>query len=350
MTVYIILVILIFVSHGIVNKLDMNDNTKKKVFLIFTGLLFILLASLRHESVGADTSDYWLDYEVGRSATFKEVITNWGENKAYYWLNGIFSRTGAPIQVWFGFLGLAAVGPVFYLIYKYSDNLLFSVLLYLIVGTYMFTLAGLKQTVAMTFLIFAFVQVVNRKPLLFLLFVAIATFFHQTSIVFIIVYPLAKIKSLQLQTVLYSAMTLLAFFNAVPILQTVIDFLDNEHYESYLNEDSQYSLVSFSIQLLMLLVCLLYSKNSKTDKHTQAVFFTISFLGIAMQAYASSFASLFRLSVYFNNGLIILMPNSIKTEPNNNYRRILEWAAMAVFISYYVYSLSQGTNYKFFWQ
>ena len=261
MTVYIILVILIFVSHGIVNKLDMNDNTKKKVFLIFTGLLFILLASLRHESVGADTSDYWLDYQLGRSATFKEAFTDWGENKAYYWLNGIFSRTGAPIQVWFGFLGLAAVGPVFYLIYKYSDNLLFSVLLYLIVGTYMFTLAGLKQTVAMTFLIFAFVQVVNRKPLLFLLFVAIATFFHQTSIVFIIVYPLAKIKSLQLQTVLYSAMTLLAFFNAVPILQTVIDFLDNEHYESYLNEDSQYSLVSFSIQLLMLLVCLLYSKN-----------------------------------------------------------------------------------------
>ena len=350
MTVYIVLLILIFVLYGLANSLNISDNAKKKVFLILTGLLFVLLAALRHKSVGADTADYWLDYQLGRSATFKEAFTDWGENKAYYWLNGIFRKAGVPIQFWFGLLGLISVGPVFYLIYKYSENPLFSVLLYLSVGTYMFTLAGLKQAVAIAFIIFAFVQAINKKPVAFILLVMIATFFHQTALVFLVVYPLSKIRSLTIQTIIYSVMTFLSFFNAVPILQSFLKLLDNEHYEGYLKEDSQYSLVSFSIQLLMLLVCLLYNGNSKMDLHTKSVFFTVSFLGIVMQAYASSFASLFRLSVYFNNGLLVLMPNSLKTEPNYKHRKILEWMSMAVFIIYYIYTRFQGANYRFFWQ
>ena len=353
MTVHIILIILIFLSYILINSLDLSEKTKKQAFLIFVGLLLVLLAALRHQSVGTDTSDYWHDYEIGRYATFKEAFTEWGENKAYYWLNGIFSNAGLPIQVWFGFLGVASVGPVFYLIYKYAENPLFSVILYLSVGTYAFTLAGLKQALAIALLIFAFIQVINKKTLAFLILVVLATFFHQTSIVFLVVYPLAKIKSLKIQTLIYSLMTLLAFFNAIPIIRVVLELLDNEHYEGYLNEGAQYSLVSFFIQLLMLLVCLLYAPNSKMEPHTKAAFFTMAFLGIAMQAYASSFATMFRISVYFNSGALILMPNALRSEPNSHHRMLLECAAMAVFLSYYMYTLSQGgsvADYRFFWQ
>ena len=350
MIVYIVLIILIVLSYITINSMSFEENTKKRVFLIFSGLLLVLLAALRHKSVGTDTAGYLADYEAERYATIKEVFTEWGENQAYYWLSGIFSRNHIPVQFWFGFLGIVSTGPIFYLIYKYSENHLFSVLLYLSIGTYYFTLAGLKQTVAIGLLALAFVQVVNKKPIKFTLLVLLATFFHQTALLFLIVYPLAKIKSLKVQTVMYSAMTILAFCNAVPIIQSVLSVLDNDHYEQYLKEQSKYSLVSFSIQLLMLLVCLIYSSNYKIELHTKATLFTMVFLGIAMQAYASSFATMFRLSLYFNIGPIILMPSCLRQEPNSNYRKFLEFAAMTVFVAYYLYSMSQGSGYRFFWQ
>ena len=148
MTTYIILIFLIALSYITINSMKLSEKTKKKAFLIFSGLLLVLLAALRHKSVGTDTAGYLADYEAERYATFKEAFTEWGENQAYYWLSGLFSRNDIPVQFWFGFLGLASTGPIFYLIYKYSENPLFSVFLYLSIGTYYFTLAGLKQTVA----------------------------------------------------------------------------------------------------------------------------------------------------------------------------------------------------------
>ena len=348
MNIYIGLILNVFAMYAVTKIVAASKIAKKRFFVISSAIPFIIMIALRHKTVGADTVRYWADYERGRGADFLEIFTDYGDNKAYFWLSEIFSDNGIPIQIWFGFIGFLYIGVSFYIIYKYSKDPLISVVMFTVVGGFGFAMAGLKQTLAMVFTLLAYIQLQNKKPIRFLIFVALGSLFHLTALVMLLAYPLSYIKSTKIQVPLYSALTLLAFLNAVPILERVLSLLDNDHYSSYLLSEKQYTLTDFFIQLIILLAALFY-KNKAEEKETMSVLYTMVFLGVMFQAYASEIAHLFRLSLYFKPLGMILLPNAINCEENPRNKVLLRFGVIIVFLAYFIYTHYSG-NYKFYWQ
>lgn len=340
--------IYVLLMYGVRKIWSASSKAKKSFFLISSAIPFILLIALRHVSVGADTVRYWADYQRGRDAGFFEIFADYGDNKAYYYFSGLFSGNDIPIQIWFGLIGLLYIGISFYIIYKYSKDPLISVIMFAVIGGFGFAMAGLKQTCAMIFTLLAYVQLHNKKTLRFLLLVAIGSLFHLTALVMLLAYPLSYVKSTKAQVPLYSILTFLAFFNAIPILQKILSLLDNEHYSEYLQSENQYTLTDFLIQLLIILVALFYKRKAEQNENI-SLLFTAVFLGVMLQAYASEIAHLFRLSLYFKPFGMILLPNAISYEENPRTKVLLRFGVIAVFLAYFFYTNYSG-NYKFYWQ
>lgn len=61
-----------------------------------------------------------------------------------------------------------------------------------LLGGYAFTLNGMRQAVAMSIVFYAMNYIFEHKPWKFIIGVLIATFFHQTAIVALLLYPLAR--------------------------------------------------------------------------------------------------------------------------------------------------------------
>lgn len=79
-------------------------------------------------------------------------------------------------------------------IYRYSSSPFLSYLIYIGLGSYMFTLSALKQTIAMSFIMWAMMSIIDSKPKRFLFFTLLAALFHTPALVFLPAYYIARKK------------------------------------------------------------------------------------------------------------------------------------------------------------
>ena len=80
------------------------------------------------------------------------------------------------------------------LVYRYSPGPYWSYLMYIAMAIYLFTYSGLKQTIAMAFVMLAAVGIFEDRPKKFLLWTLVAAAFHMPAAIFIVAYPIAKKK------------------------------------------------------------------------------------------------------------------------------------------------------------
>ena len=328
-----------------------DEEKAKRSFLWTVGIMLVLISALRGQGVGADTYGYWINYENKRSVDFFDVINNWGDDSLYYYLNGLLSKNGISIQVWFGMIASAYTAVLFSIYYKYSKNVLLSVIMYVSVGTFAFSLAGLKQTCAMAVALLAFYPLKDRKPIRFCLTILLASLFHVTVVIFAFAYLISLIKNKKLLITVGFIMTAIIFTTGISLINLGLGWLDIDRYESYSRTDSNYSLTSFFIQALVVIVSLIFMGEEKTEDEN--LFLALALSGMLFQAFASTSASTFRLSLYFVPFGAVLYPNSIKKMADPKDIRMIELLSGFVFLAYFLYSVSQGgsiSNYEFYWK
>lgn len=354
MRVYLELLVIIFLVHIFVKHVRFGKkNDKRLVFLILTGCFLVLICALRGPSVGTDTRGYWNDYRYERSVTAFQAIQEWGKSQGYYWLNGIFSRSGIPIQIFFGIIAALYVSSVFYFIYKYSKSPLLSVIMFLSIGTFAFSMAGMKQTTAMILTTFSFELLQRKKNYWFIAVNLIASLFHFSSLIFLILLFVIRLRQRKTIILFYCIFvaSLALFGNQLfPILGM---FTDTGHYGMYLKADSRYTMTGFMIQLLVVIVCLIYMQGTIKYDCDLMGFYHLVFLGLAFQSLATVSSAMFRMSIYFSNFAIVLFPTCLSMEKNRQLSKLLQVGALAVFSAYFLYSVSNVSSispYRFFWQ
>jgi hypothetical protein len=79
-------------------------------------------------------------------------------------------------------------------IFKHSPNVLLSAILYLTLDMFFFNLTGIRQSLAIAILFFAYDFLLSRRFIIFALIVLAASAFHSSAIIFIAVYPLYNIR------------------------------------------------------------------------------------------------------------------------------------------------------------
>lgn len=341
----------IFIAFtGLLFKTSKVSYLNNKLYIYLCGICIFLISGLRHETVGNDTISY-IEY-------FKQI-------KLLEW-NSVFEQREPGFALLVKIITLFSDNPNFFiatvaaiftfsicfLIYKNSKDHFFSFILLVTLGIFYFSMAGLRQIIAMSILIFSVKFIQDRKILPFLTLVFIAYFFHNTAIIFILAYIISYFKIGLKYLIVFVGCMILAFYFQDSIKTILFNSISWDRLSDYENRDSNISLTGFYIQVGIATYCLTYYKKTIEQNTKNIIFYNLMYLGIIFQMFTPIIGEFFRLSIYFNIFNIILIPNVLMSKNQNEWRAIEYLFILSILLTYFIFS-SQGdiiSEYKFYWQ
>ena len=359
MTIYLLMVVLACIVwqyvYGNQDRIsEIEFKKRKKNGCIILALACILVAALRGSTVGTDTASYIRDYKLNEMYSYEEWYDLYDLNPGYFFLSKFFFDIGCSVQVWFGFVAFLYVGSVTKLIYRFSQNIGLSYIMFVTLGFYSFSLAGLKQTVAMAIVLYSFNYLYDSKYIRLFACVGLATFFHYTSLIFAFVFIIAIMKKNKFIYLFLTVGFAIVVFNMRSIFGAAVDVLDQEHYRMYLSSDYKYSPTTFVVLAAVLLISFVYLKTYRDVDYKESVMmYSIMYLGVITQLFSFVVASAFRLAMYFSVFSVILWPNAVSTEKDSTARGYMQLGSAFAFVLYYIYINRDGGStvpYLFYWE
>lgn len=345
---YLICVVAIFIFAGIF--LPKNVKNGKQAFAVATGLVLFLYAALRSPTFSGDVLSYVKKFDMYKRYSLGEMLQLYtlnAKSPTFYLLGWIFSRIFTDAQWWLAFIGAAYAFSGVYVIYKESENPLLSVLGWLALGFFMFSLSGLRQTLALSITMLAYFPAKNRKIWKFLILVAIATLFHNSAIIFLLIYPFAQRKLGYIHLIVAGAVIVAFLGFQGQVRNLIANVFEDSYLGGYADQEEGLSMAGFIIQVAMFVFSLLYYPNVVKKHEDAKILYNLSFIGMLFQLFSAMIAEMFRVSMYFSFFNVLLIPLAVQSEPSKSTRQILTILLSVVFV---IYMFRGGVPaYEFFW-
>lgn len=309
------------------------------IFAIYIGLML----GLRHEAVGPDTRSYIISFKEIKYTSFFEIFNADDRSKEY-----LFSAVSKLISMCTDnrFVFTTLFGMFFslsygYLVHKISDNYVISyaVLFFLYMN---FVISGMRQVAAMSVLFLSYKFIKERRLIPFLLCIAVAYYFHNTSIIFVAAYFVNNKKMGPFQLLIIGAalfMTYILPSTTNKLLYNVIAWEKLAVYEVYDKKESVNS-TGFLIKLCLFIFNVFHYKQVVNKNKNNAFLYNMSAIGVAMEAFTVIMSQAFRMSMYFSIFDTILLANVLqgldaRGKRNYNNKMIAYIFTAAIFILYY---------------
>lgn len=338
-------IILFWYLYG--NKSDRN-RTK---YITITAVVILMIMGLRNMAIYDDTFFYILGFKRLEDMSVSSIYIRWPKDTffyiASYYIHPLISHN---YTIWLTLISAIFIYPISVIIRKYSPNPMLSWICFIFLGLFLFTMAGLRQTVAIGLVLYGFISLMEGKWIRFLISLTIAYLFHGTSFIFAIVYPIIRYKITFNYKILliYFIGTVIFIIAGQSVLGSVIDIISetDERYSGYAEEMSGSTFTYFFQQLLLVAPSLYYLKNRLRETNV-AIFANISMLGLMLVSLSPTIAEMFRLSMYFSWANLILFPMAMfeAKKTGSNIQLIL----MSFFFVYLIFINKTLTNPYFFW-
>ncbi len=203
---------------------------QKKVYITLMAILHTFVCGWRYMYLTGDLRKYaWGYYTITESGWFSEEVFQEGRNFGFFWLQKLFSTlTDGDFQIFLIFIAVVTEIAVAIVIYRYSPAPWLSYLLWNCFGFYVFGFSAIKQALAMSLLIFAFIGIMEEKPKKFLLWTLLAGCVHTPALVFLPAYMMAKSRLNIRKIGVYIVGAGLIFLFRNPIVEFVSGFYYDE--------------------------------------------------------------------------------------------------------------------------
>ena len=226
---------------------------------------------------------------------------------------------------------------------RYSEHFCFSIFIYFTLGTFIFSLAALKQVLGMAILTLSFPYLEKKKWLPYYLIVFIAMMVHTYSIAFAVL-PLFQIRPWRMFTYLFMVVTVVLMMNFESAITAFMEQANDlgktlADYEVF--DDHTINLFRLAVYAVPPVVSLAFQKwvlygSDRMDHvliHMSII--SLAFMVMGTQAGANMFA---RMATYFELGTICILPTMLKKTFDERSFRLITAAACVCFLGFFVYA------------
>lgn len=330
----------------------MNEvDKRKRKYLIICGIILVLFLGLRSKYVGStDSLNYFnLMKKAVANETWNGFYNPEGVETGFQFFVFVLSRIFKAPQMLFVATSAFYVSAVLYCIYKNSDNVVLSTIMYITLGLMQFQMQGMRQAMAMAVCMFAFEFVKKKKLIPFLLLAVLALQFHRTSFVIIAIY-LVSLLSYNFWSLL-----LLAIGSGVVFAYTdqLMAFANEVFETDYAQTIDSGGFVATAIYVLIIVFAMIFNRRVRYDKEdkTQSTIMFVTILGMVsyiMRYFGAGISE--RISFYFMFGQMLLLPNTLETL-KIEYKKIITAGIYFMCFILFIYRLrgSDFLPYEFFW-
>lgn len=316
-----------------------KDNKSKKAYLKFLMIFLFLTIALRNKICFLDTYGYVKDYDALASLSFNQLLFFWNKDISFWYFTKLISMvSNGSYMVWFSVLAFCYVFPLYNLLNKYSKDFQISLILFCCLGFALFSMTGLRQTLAMSCTMSALYFLLNEKVRNFFIFVFLAALFHKTAIVFILLYPLSKFPLTKKYSLLYIIVAVVSYILIVKYLKTFMLSDFDSRFEAYLNSESSINYSGLIQQILLFTVSFIFLGKNRNNRINR-IFIWMSLAGIFFQSMTNLLPEMFRISMYFSIANVFLLANSLTMNRNAN---ITKYAIILALVIYFVTSPNNG--------
>ena len=365
MTIHLILLAAVLLIALLYSGRPTLNRKKHAVVVITAGLT--LFSGFRTWWMG-DLIKYYTLYRNCNGDNWQGVLTEKWDNMGIR----VFFRAAGAVGVSYDvciFLIAAFVAiSLGVIIYRYSTSPFVSYLIYISMGFLIFTFSGLKQAIAMGFLCYAMICVLENRWKKYLFWVLIAGFFHAPAFIFLLAYPFAH-KKIDRWYVLYLIAGFALVFAFRWQIASFLSELYGDEADAYVDAASKVVGGRFLMMLLILAVCAFLRPIRQRDA-TYAKVFNIMVLAAMFQTFSVYDNVFSRLTDYFFQFVVLFLPMALcprgllaveyaeMESPGYCLQKELYILALvgitAYAIYYYVGYLGSSSvflrEYKFFWQ
>ena len=301
----------------------------RRAFLFFSGLILWLVIALRDKEVGStDSAHYYRHWDNMAFRNVEGLMENFVKSRmepGYLCSTWLLSKIFPHPQFAFVCSGLVFTISVCLFIYRNSDHVVISFIMFITWGLYGFMVQGLRQGLAMSICLFSIESVKKRKLWKFIFQILLALTFHKSAIVFSIVYFLPwKRLSLTSKLQMFSASVALIACSAIVIV--IGTTLLNREYSVEVQEGGGY--VALTLYIMLVLGGTLFIQHSKTvenvsynvvllgteeERRSDTLFFALTLISFSFFVMRyTGMGIMERISFYFQFGQLILLPKVIK--------------------------------------
>lgn len=328
-----------------------TDKRTKEVYLFWCGLIVFLMIGLRNKSLGSvDSLNYYNNWLKLRELPFSKLASFMEESdmeSGYLFTIWCISRVFIHPQFVFVLSGLLFTVAVCQTIYKNSENVMLSMVMYICLGLYIFMVQGLRQSIAISICLLAIEPCKKRHLIRFALCIALAFCFHRTSVVFSVMYFFYGLKFSQKTKLRLIVLGIILLAASPIIMKYGNQFLDRE----YEGEASGTALIASVIYVIILTTAYLFTNEKNTDQNfTFFVSMTMLGLGFYFMRYVGA-QVMDRISFYFIMGQTIVLPAVIeKFESKSKVAMLFVACFLCIALFIYRIATSYSVPYLFFWQ
>lgn len=373
MVIYLVCFLLsvVFILLG-----ERTENRLTRTFFFIIGLLIpCLLAGLRADSVGTDTS-YYPHSLFANARESRNIIDYYNSTIYYSWktthvyqleygytfLVYISQRTFNNIAVLLFLSECLTIIPIFIALKRiqnyYGDFPAWLGMLVFYFLDFNVTLNAMRQWIAMAFLLFGSTYLLSRRDKRYIVSLIVAFLFHQAAIIGILIYFIYKIYSFRYSIVCgslrvsYKLVSIFIVFVVSSIfiwwmntfLYSLTNAIGMARYSAYLNGKISFSLNQFIIRLPILILLVIEAKNywrveydNTTLKNYKMLILSMFLLELVVSQLASISENSWRISLYFGCFDIILIPLLYSSDSNQSNRKFLMLFIIIYLASYWFY-------------
>lgn len=294
-----------------------------RVYFLLSFLILFLFSALRDVDAGVDTAGYILTFI--RNSTYsheyfvQEYFLGDAKDPVFYYVAWWLSSFGVGERVWLALISFIFSFSLVSYVKKYSAYPLISFLLALALGYMAFSFSGLRQTVALSFLMLSAPYLLNRNAVMFSVFLGVASLFHISALVFI----LAWFVNYPVKRFIYIIGGMGGLFVTTFLgekVKALILLLAPGHLATYSESETVLNSTLVAINFVVLLFCFIrYDHVCRSIKHGH-FFFNLSLLGFVFQCFSMVVAESFRIALFFNIFLIVLVTWALATYEAKNVR------------------------------
>ena len=319
---------------------------------------YVLLVTVLVLFTGLRTSynDTW-NYITGfnNSAEFSEWIANAKNlnpfmNPLFYgYQSALKSLTHNPHLLVFTTAMFSQV-CILRFIKRYSENFTFSIFIYFTLGTFAFSMAAIKQIVAMSILTLAFPYLEEKKWIRYYITVFVAMLVHTYALAFAVI-PLFRARPWSMFTLLF--ITVVAAV-VMTFEETITSFMERANdlgktlaeYEVF--SDTTINIFRLAVYAVPPLISVIFQKwvfhDSNRMDYTLAHMSIISlaFMTMGTQAGANMFG---RMGNYFELGTICFLPAMLKKTFDDRSYRLVTTVACVCFVGFFTYANAINTDF-----
>ena len=322
---------------------QLNETPYQKEVIRSFFLIYFLLLACRAETVGADTWNYLSKFRVACDSTWTEYVGGRTSEWGYAIFTKLISSITRSSQIFLLIVALITVCPLAKLYMEESEAPVLTISLYLILPMFQMQFSGLRQAIAMAFIPSVYRCIKEREKIRFLLVVWIASLFHQSAWVMLVLYPVyhARIPRKALIWVVPALAAIVVFRTSIfMVLFSVMRLV--------FSEDSVVIEETGATSMLMLFVIILafsYWFLGETDEETSGQR-NILVLSVAVQSFAMVNRLAMRVNYYFLLFLPLLLPKVIRRIPGRNkwFASLVEFACCAYFLIYFLRKANSGVG------